>query len=384
MTMENNLTQTMENTTLTNTQPVQPAQLLELPNNYGATLAPDVKKQVYELAERINIRDRDFVTNYGTEQQVKLGKFADLMLTGHSTQEFGETGDLVENAMKQIKGYEVNINCFDKEDEGEKKGFLSRLLSGRTPKKTLEQKVQELRDSYATADEKIQIIVKQLSDKKRQVSKVYDDFDTLFDSNKEAYEYLTVIIYAGELGVQKANEQLAIMQQEPTIDPMDIRDLADDIERFNARLYDLKMTRSIAMTLAPQIRSLQKAAQQTEDSIQKTITLAIPMWKTNMAMALGIQTVKQGLDASNMVNDVTNQMFVAISQAGRDLTVEAAKASQRGILDIETVRTVNQNLITALTESMEVTRQGIEIRQQNEQELRELEITLKKAITSVK
>ena len=363
----------MNNETATvNEATQQPAQLLELPKNYGEKMPAEVRSQVEHLVSSIDVTNRDFVTSYGVEEQTSLGRFADTMLSGKGSTEIGETGTLLNDAMNQIKNYDGGVNSGD-----EKPSFFGKIFGN--PQK----KIEKIRDSYRSVDQKIEIIVSELASKKVAISKVYDDFDDLFDSNKQTYMYLTTIIYAGEQALSKAEEKLKEMQKDTSADPQDIRDYADDLNRFSKRLYDLKMTRAVAISLAPQIRSVQKSAQQVEDSINTAINISIPMWKTQMAIALGMQTVKTGLDAANQVTDVTNQMFLAVSQAGKDLAVESAKASQRGVIDIDTVRKVNQNLIDSLTESTRITQEGIKIRKENEQELKSLETNLSNAIKQI-
>lgn len=363
--LEKNSTQTMQNET-TNLQPVE---LLNLPNNYKERLTPEMQRQVDSLVASIDIKNRDFVTNYGAEQQTTLGKFADTMLSGRGSKEIGETGELLNEAMNQINSYDAGCDA--------NKGVFAKLRVN--PKK----KAEQIRNSYKSVDKKIEVIVEQLVAKNREISKVYDDFDLLFDSNRETYEYLTTIIYAGEISLKEANQKLAEMQRDDTIDPQDIRDFSDAINRFDKRLYDLKLTRAIAISLAPQIRNVQNIAQQLEDKIKTAINTSIPLWKTEMAMALGIRVLGTGVNAINQVDDLTNRMFLAVSQAGKDLTIESAKASQRGVLDIETIRQVNQNLIDALTETTKITREGIRMRKQNEEELKNLETSLVTAIKSI-
>ena len=364
--LEKNSTQIMQNAT-TNLQPVE---LLNLPNNYKERLTPEMQRQVDSLVASIDIKNRDFVTNYGAEQQTTLGKFADTMLSGRGSKELGETGDLLNEAMNQINSYNAGCDA--------NKGIFGKILSN--PKK----KAEQIRNNYKSVDKKIEVIVEQLVAKNREISKVYDDFELLFDSNRETYEYLTTIIYAGEISLKEANQKLAEMQRDDSIDPQDIRDFSDAINRFDKRLYDLKLTRAIAISLAPQIRNVQNIAQQLEDKIKTAINTSIPLWKTEMAMALGIKILQGGMNAINQVDDLTNRMFLSVSQAGKELTIESAKASQRGVLDIETIRQVNQNLIDSLTETTKITREGIKMRKQNEEELRSLETSLVTAIKSIK
>lgn len=359
-------------TTVTKEQVVNPnlqvTKLLELPNNYGERLSPAMYQQVQSLASSININSRDYVTNYGAEQQSTLGKFADTMLAGHTSKEMGEAGDLLNEAMNYINGYDADL-------ADEKKGFFGKFFSNQ------KRKIQQIQDSYKSVDKKIEVIVQSLVAKKQAISKVYDEFDSLYESNKESYMNLTAIIYAGELAKKEAEEKLKLMQNDPDADPQDIRDFSDNINRFDKRLNDLKLTRAIAISIAPQIRATQNSALQIEDTINTSINTSIPLWKTQMAIAIGIRTIQTGLDATNQVNDINNRMLLTVSEAGKNLIIESAKANQRGIIDIETVRQLNQNLIEALTESTRITNEGIETRRKNEQELQQLETSL---VTTIK
>lgn len=345
-------------------------ELMNLPSNYGESLTPKMKETIQNLVSSIDITNRDFVTNYGAEQQTTLGKFADAMLSGRSSKEFGEAGDLLNQAMNQISGYDSVLG-------EKKKGFFSIKAN---PKKRMKQ----ILDNYKTVDQKIELISKQLLEKKMAVSKVYDDFDALFEANKETYKFLTTIVYAGEIALEQAEERLEVMKQDINVDPQDIRDFSDNISRFCNRLADLKKTRYIAITLAPQIRSVQKSADQISDAVQTLINTSIPVWKTELALALGIRTVESTTNIVNQAHDLTNQLILNISEAGKNLAIESAKASQRGILDIETARQVNKNIIEAITESTKITKEGVEKAKQEGKELRELENLLAKAIRDVK
>ena len=348
------------------TQTTVPMDMLALPTNYGEKLSPQMQNQVRNLVSSINIMNKDFVSSYGVEQQTTLGKFADSMLEGQSSKAIGETGELLNQAMNQINGYDTDC---------EPKGFFAKLISN-TKKK--------IRDNYKSVDKKIEVIVQELSRKQQEISRVYDEFESLFISNKETYEYLTTIIYAGEIALEEERKKLADMQQDTNADPQDVRDYADAVNRFDKRLYDLKLTRAIAISLAPQIRTVQKSAQQVTDTIKTAINTSIPLWKTQMAMALGIKTVEAGLAAANQVNDVTNRMFLSVSEAGKNLAIESAKANEKGVIDIETVRKVNQNLIESFTESTRITTEAIETRKQNAAELKQLETDLVTAIRNIK
>ena len=157
-------------------------------------------------------------------------------------------------------------------------------------------------------------------------------------------------------------------------------DFNDDIVRFERRLYDLKLTRTMAIQQAPQIRNIQKSADEVSESIKTTIVTAIPLWKSQMAIALGMQAVKEGLNAVNAVKDATNAMLIANSQMNKDLALEAAQAVERGVIDIETINTVNQNLIDSLSGSYEIAQKAIISREEGAKQLRANEAELKDAI----
>lgn len=360
----------MNQTANATTQTTVPMEMLALPSNYGQRLSPQMQTQVKSLVNSINIQNKDFVSAYGVEQQTTLGKFAETMLEGQSSKAIGETGELLNQAMNQINGYDANC--------GEGKGFFAKMFSN--PKK----RIQQIRDNYKTVDKKIELIVQELSRKRQEISRIYDEFESLFLANKESYEYLTVVIYAGEIALENERQKLANMQKDPDADPQDVRDYADAVNRFDKRLYDLKLTRAIAINLAPQIRTVQKSAQQVDDTIGTAINTSIPLWKTQMAMALGIKTVQAGLDAANQVTDVTNKMFLAVSEAGKNLAIESAKANERGVVDIETVRKVNENLIESFKESTRITTEAIEKRKNDATELKNLETSLATAIRNIK
>ena len=164
------------------------------------------------------------------------------------------------------------------------------------------------------------------------------------------------------------------------MDAQKASDFNDDIIRFERRLYDLKLTRTMAIQQAPQIRNIQKSADEVSESIKTTIVTAIPLWKSQMAVALGMQAVREGLNAVNAVKNATNAMLIANSQMNKQLALESAKAVERGVVDIETINVVNQNLIDSLSGSYEIAQKAITAREEGAKKLRENEIELKNAI----
>ena len=228
-------------------------------------------------------------------------------------------------------------------------------------------------------------VVKELQKKDLALGQVSRNFDIMYDENFKMYEFLTMVIFAGEQALQEEKEKLAVMQQaaQTSGDLMDAQkasDFNDDIIRFERRLYDLKLTRTMAIQQAPQIRNFQKSADEVSESIKTTIVTAIPLWKSQMAVALGMQAVREGLNAVNAVKNATNAMLIANSQMNKQLALESAKAVERGVVDIETINVVNQNLIDSLSGSYEIAQKAITAREEGAKKLRENEIELKNAI----
>ncbi len=349
-------------------EPTTPAQQLELPNNFLATLAPREQQQIQAMAQNIDITDKDKVMVFGAEQEATLSKFADSMLKGSGSAAIGEAGQLLDDVMANLRGYEATC-------EG-KKGFFSFLRKQKNY-------IESIKDKYTKTDTKISTIVQTLTAKDQEIKRISREFDGMFEENKKSYIYLTSVIAAGEIAENDAKAKLADMQNNPNADPQDIRDFSEAINRFDRRLYNLKLCRALAISTAPQIRNVQNSADRVSESIHQAITISIPAWKTQMAIALGMRTVRTGLDIVNSVNETTDALIMAVSNEGKALSVESAKAQERGVINIETLRTVNNNLIEAITESSRIAREAVEERARNSEELKQLETSLQTAIKNV-
>ena len=218
-----------------------------------------------------------------------------------------------------------------------------------------------------------------------ELAQVSRNFDVMYDANRAMYEFLTMLIYAGEQVLEEEKQKLEAMikETESSDDEMEMQrasDYKDDIIKFERRLYDLKLSRTIAIQQAPQIRNIQKSADEVSESIKTTIVTTIPLWKNQMAIALGMQTVREGLNAVNAVKDATNAMLIANSEMNKQLTLEAAQAVERGVVDIATINKVNQNLIDSLSGSYEIAQKAINDRAEGAKQLQANEAELKKAI----
>lgn len=348
--------------------PASPAQQLEIPSNYVANLAPREQQQIQVMAKSIDITDKQMVQAFGAEQEATLSKFADTMLKGSGSAAIGEAGVLLDDVMTNLRGYEETC-------EG-KKGILGLF-------KRSKNYIETIKDKYTKVDTKIGTIVQALTTKDQEIKRISREFDGMFEENKKAYLYLTDVIAAGEIAEQDAKQKLSVMQTEVNVDPQDIRDFSEAINRFDRRLYNLKLCRALAISTAPQIRNVQNSADRVSESIHQAITISIPAWKTQMAIALGMRTVRTGLDIVNSVNETTDALILAVSNEGKALSIESAKAQERGVINIETLRTVNNNLIEAITESSRIAREAVEERARNSEELKTLETSLQTALKTV-
>ncbi len=346
-------------------------QELSVPANYAQRMTPEVARKVSDLKSSIDMHDKGKVIAYGREEQASIGKFSDSILQGVGTKEVGEAGKLLTRVIGDINGYKATC---DKENTG-LFAFLRKQKS----------KMQTLQTKYKSLAENMDTVVKELQKKDLVLGQVSRNFDIMYDENRTMYEFLTMVIFAGEQALQDEKQKLAVMQQEAEAsgDLMEVQkasDFNDDIVRFERRLYDLKLTRTMAIQQAPQIKNIQKSADEVSESIKTTIVTAIPLWKSQMAVALGMQVVREGLNAVNAVKDATNAMLIANSQMNKQLTLEAAQAVERGVIDIETINTVNQNLIESLSGSYEIAQKAITAREEGAKQLQANEAELKAAI----
>lgn len=344
---------------------------LSLPESYAAKLTPETAQRIEALQASIDIHDKNKVIAYGREEQAQITKFYDSILQGTGTSEVGEAGQLLTKVMGDINGY--NAAC-----EKENTGFLAFL-------KKQKSKIQTMQTKYRSLAENINLVVTELQAKDMALTQVSRDFDTMYLENQAMYEYLTMVIYAGEQVLATERQKLATMRSaaEASGDLMEIQkvsDYNDNIIRFERRLYDLKLSRTIAIQQAPQIKNIQKSADEVSESIKTTIVTSIPLWKSQMAVALGMQVVREGLNAINAVKDATNAMLLANSQMNKQLAIESAQAVERGVVDIETISAVNQNLIESLSGSYEIAQRAIASREEAAQRLQANETELKAAI----
>ena len=346
---------------------------LALPTNYEKKMTPEIAQKVQGLKNSIDMHDKGKVIAYAREEQASISNFYDSIIKGVGTSEMGEAGQILTKVIGEING-------FDSECANENKGFLGFL-------KKQKSKLQTMQTKYKSLSDNMDNVVKELNKKDLALVQVSNNFDVMYDENRKMYEYLTMAIFAGEQALVEEREKLEIMKKEAELsgDMMELQsvsDYNDDITRFDRRLHDLRMTRAISIQQAPQIRNIQKGADEVSESIKTTISTAVPLWKSQMAIALGMQTLKEGVNAVNAVKDATNRMLLANSQMNKQLTVQTAKAVERGVVDIETINTINNDLIEAFNSSNAIAKKAITDRAEEVKQLQANEVKLKEAIVN--
>ena len=341
--------------------------------SYEELFTPEEMKLINDYAEKINIADSATVLSYGAGAQKKISDFSDAALAGAKTRDFGETGDMIANLLAELRG----IN-----DVEEKKGFLGLF------KKT-KNKIAELKIRYSKAEESVNGIVEVLEGHQITLLKDIAVFDNLYEMNLAYLKELTMYIAAGKKKL--ANEREVTLPKirayaEKTGKPEDAqaaKDYADRCDRFERRIHDLELTRTVAIQTAPQIRLLQNNDTLMSEKIQTVIVNTIPLWKSQMVIALGIAHAEEALAAQRSVTDMTNQLLRQNAEKLHTATVETAREAERGIVDIKTLTETNEHLIATLDEVQQIQAEAGAKRRAAEAELQRIEAELKKKLLNI-
>lgn len=322
---------------------------------------------VRAYAEKIDVTNAAEVLQYGSAAQQKLTVFADTALKSAQNKDTGAVGDTLTGLVVQLQGLG---------DDGDKKGIFGFVRKGKNQIATMKAK-------YDKVSVSVDQVAGTLEDHRVALLKDIAMLDRLYDENVEYYRQLCVYIVAGkekintlrEVDLPKANDKAA-----QTGDPADAQaasDLASAIDRFEKKIYDLELTRQISIQMAPQIRLLQNNDSMMADKIHSALVNTLPLWKSQMVLALGLENSRSAIAAQQAVTDATNKMLLQNAQVLKQGTVETARATERGIVDIETLVQTNQTLIESLTEVEAIQREGRQKRREAEAKLLEMENQLK-------
>ena len=331
-----------------------------------AKFTPDEQRQIRAVADKIDITDSNAVLGYGASAQRKVSDFADGALQSVRTKDMGETGQVLTSLLVELKS-----------NGEEKKSFFGKLFG------SAEKNFERLKTQYTTTEANIDRIVKLLEEHEEQLLKDIVQLDRLYDKNKLYFKEVSMYIEAGKLALEKAKTetlpQLEAKARETgsVEDTQAAQDYADMITRFEKKIYDLELSRTVCLQSAPEIRMVQNSDTIMSEKIRSTIVNVIPMWKTQMVLALNNYHTQKAIEAQQAVTEATNEMLKKNAEALHQSTVDTAKASERGIVDIETLQHTNQELITALDEIIQVQEDGKVARAEAEKELARIEQELK-------
>lgn len=327
-------------------------------------LTPEEQRMVDDFAGKIDITNSQMVLQYGAASQKKLSDFSDTALSRVKTKDMGETGELITNLIGELQGFNAN--------EEQSKGIFGFF-------KKQQANIENLKTRYDSADKNVERIKTQLEDHQVTLMKDITMLDKMYQLNLVYFKELTMYILAGKkkLAAMRANELKAAQDKAQRSglpeDAQAARDLSDLCDRFEKKLYDLQLTRNISIQMGPQIRLIQSNDTMMAEKIQTTIVNTIPLWKNQMVLALGMAHSQQAMQAERAVTDATNELLRRNAATLKQGTIEIAKESERGIVDMETLKQTNQELISTLDELNRIRADGKAKRATAEQELGRIE-----------
>ena len=337
----------------------------------SSSLSAEEAKMVEEFAEKIDITQTDTVMQYGASAQKKISQFSDSTLKNIKTKDLGEIGNMISDLVVELKGFDI--------DEKDDKGFFSLFNIF----KKAGNSFTALKSRYDAAEVNVTKVANILEDHQIQLLKDITVLDELYERNTQNKKELTMYILAGQKKLKHAQEvelpALVAKAKETGTeeDAQAANDYANLIKRFEKKLHDLELTRMISLQMAPQIRLIQNNDTLMAEKIQSTLTNTIPLWKSQMVIALGLQHSQDAIDAEAAVDKVTNELLRKNAEKLKQSTIETAKASERAIVEVETLKFTNQSLIDTLDEVLKIQDEGRAKRAAAEVEIRKLEEELR-------
>ncbi|MSO01185.1 tellurite resistance protein TelA [Bacillus paralicheniformis] len=346
--------------------------------NLVDTLSEEKRRQAFQLAEQIDPKQHDSMTLYGTQAQSKLLNFSHEMLEHVQKKDIGEIGQVLSDLMKKLEQVSPD------ELKTKKRNFFFRFF-GR-----VSHSVQEVLSRYQKTGAQIDRISVKLEHSKSALINDNKMLERLYEKNKEYYEALNVYIAAGQLKLEELKHQTIpeLKEKSKTEDHhmavQDVNDMIQFADRLEKRVYDLTLSRQITLQSAPQIRLIQHTNQVLAEKIQSSIMTAIPLWKNQVAIALTLLRQRRAVEAQKQVSATTNELLLKNAEMLKANTIETAKENERGFIDIETLKQVQDNLIGTLEETLKIQEEGRSKRLQAEEEIRAMEDDLKAKLLDMK
>ncbi|MDD6069833.1 MAG: toxic anion resistance protein [Clostridiales bacterium] len=338
---------------------------------------PEERTQIEKIKNETDFMDTKSTIQYGVGAQRQLTEFADSILNNVRSKDGGEVGNLLSELVIEVKGLDVGT-------VGD--GLLDKLPIVKNTVNSL----KKLKERYTKAEVQIDRIEEALEKARMSMLKDIGVFDMMYQKNLKCFRELGMYIAAGQEKVQEIKEEtLPRLRQEAEAsgNPMDaqlVRDFEETVDRFEKKIYDLELSRTIAIQSAPQIKLIQNNDRILVDKIQTAILNTIPVWKSQFVIAVGLQTQQKVLKMQREITDATNAMLIKNSELLKTNTVETARESNRGMVDIETLQKVNQNLISTIEETIQIQKEGSEKRRAAEEELNRIENELKSKLLEVR
>ena len=326
-------------------------------------LSPEEEKMVDEFASKIDISNSQAILAYGVGSQKKIADFSENALERVKTKDLGEIGDMLAGVVGEIRSLETE------EDEKGLFGFFRKTSN----------KLANLKAKYDKVETNVNNIAKALEDHQVTLMKDVLMLDKMYELNMNYYKELSMYILAGKKRLERANNvalpELIKKADESGLpeDTQKAKDFSQMINRFEKKIYDLELTKTVSLQMAPQIRLIQNNDSMMSDKIQSTIVNTIPLWKNQMVIAIGLKHSNDAAKAQKAVSDMTNELLKRNADALKTATIETAKESERGIIDIETLKNTNKTLISTFDEVIKIQDEGRQKRKEAEAELRNIE-----------
>lgn len=342
-------------------------------------MSSEDKQKVLDIAAQINISDSQSVIQYGSLAQSDISKFSDAILDQIRAKDSGEVGEVLTDLLGKVQ--EVNIDSIDPQQ----KGFSFSKLFGNAKRET-----QKFISRYDKISIQIEKIIDQLDRAKLQLIRDITSLDTMYEKNLDYLKQLDVYIMAGSLKLKDLTDKVLPQLKEratktgDAVDAQKVKDMAELISRFEKKIHDLKLTRMIAIQTAPQIRLIQNNDQTLVEKIQSSIANTIPLWKNQITIAITMLRQQSALQLQRDVTNTTNELLTRNSEMLKTSSIDIARENERGIVDIESLKKVNEDLIITLEETLKIQQDGHMRRAQAETDLRTMEDDLKRKLLEMK
>ena len=339
-----------------------------------ARFTPEELQQIQAFSQQINLSDGNMILQYGAGAQQKLAAFSEKALANVKSQDLGEVGDMLTDVVAELKNFDV---------DNEKKGILGFFRKG-------ENKLDAMKAKYDKAEVNVDKICEGLEEHQVQLLKDTAMLDQMYALNLTYYKELSMYIAAGKKKLDEVrNTQLKELMEKAQAGndqllAQEAKDLSSYCDRFEKKLHDLELSRMISMQTAPQIRLIQNNNTMMVEKIQSTLVNTIPLWKNQMVIALGLEHAQRAAKAQNAVTDMTNELLKKNASALHEATVSTAKASERGIVDMETLTQTNAELVKTFDEVLQIQSEGRQKRLQAEADMLKMENELKQKLLEIR